>query len=318
MLDYDNMLYDGVYGQGPLDPREPLYHSEPFWMEANALPGYLSKVGTFVDNYSHIVLDLGKTSQDEMRIATRFNNASFYIIAGENTQEVIGLYTSLVGRPWLKPRYALGYGQGAYGYDTRKKVEDCVREYRENDFPIDTLHIDVDLQYRYCTFTVDTSSFPDPKDMFTKLKGQGVKCCTNITPVINSRVEYPVHKELLEKEFYVKDVRYLAGVSKRAEDQRYMCYESGKLLMSNPNLDRPGFGDDYSFEENFNTGRPYHGGVNYGKTLGTPGFYPDLNRKEVRAWWGEQYRHLFDLGLEFVWQDMTSPSISKEYGDMKS
>lgn len=61
--------------------------------------------------------------------------------------------------------------------------------------------------------------------------------CTNITPVINLKVEYLVHKKLLKKEFCVKNIQYLANVSKRVEDQRYICYKSGKLLMSNPNFD---------------------------------------------------------------------------------
>lgn len=47
------------------------------------------------------------------------------------------------------------------------------------------------------------------------------------------------------------------------------------------------------------------------------GFYPDLNRKEVRDWWGTQYSYLMDSGLEFVWQDMTTPAIHTSYGDMK-
>lgn len=48
-----------------------------------------------------------------------------------------------------------------------------------------------------------------------------------------------------------------------------------------------------------------------------PGHYPDLNRKDVRLWWGEQYKDLISLGLEFVWQDMTSPCMGASYGDMK-
>jgi alpha-glucosidase (family GH31 glycosyl hydrolase) len=312
------MLYSGVNGQGPLDPSEPLYHSEPFWLEANALPGYMSKVGTFVDNYSHVALDIGKTSPDELRIATRFGESCIYVMAGTALSEVIGMYKSLVGRPWLKPRYALGYGQGAYGYDTQSKVEAAVAEYIKHDFPIDTMHIDVDLQDRYCTFTINKETFPDAKGMFARLNEKGVKCSTNITPVINATIEYPVHQELVKKKFYVPDRRYLDGISNQPENQRYMCYEGGQRIIVNPNLEQPGFGDDYKFAENFNSGRPYHGGVNYGAVRGTAGFYPDLNRAQVRKWWGDQYQGLFDAGLSFVWQDMTSPSISKEYGDMKS
>ncbi len=42
-----------------------------------------------------------------------------------------------------------------------------------------------------------------------------------------------------------------------------------------------------------------------------------LGRPEVREWWGKQYKYLFEMGLEFVWQDMTTPAIRDIRGDMK-
>ena len=94
----------------------------------------------------------------------------------------------------------------------------------------------------------------------------------------------------------------------------------GKVIVSDPNVDRPGFKDHYVFEHYFNGEElvPYHGGVNYGKNLGKAGYYPDLNWEEVQTWWGEQYKKMIELGLEFIWQVMTSSSIAKEYGDTKS
>ena len=325
--DYDNMEYKAVYGQGPLDTREPLYHSEPFWIETNRNPGYQSKVATFVDNYSQVCVDLGKTDKNEIRIATRFNPANYYFFAGENISDIIREYTAIVGRSWLKPRYALGYGQGAYGYDTQKKVEETIERYRKEKFPLDTMHIDVDFQESYQTFTVDTKEnrFPDPKTMFYALRVRGVKCCTNITPFINcgGPKPYKTLDEMIENQYYVTDERYLKGAPASYQDQRYLSYENGKVIISDPNVDRSGFKDDYVFREFFNKGafpdrKPYRGGVNYGNERGGPGYYPDLNRSIVREWWGDQYKHLIELGLEFVWQDMTSPSIAKEYGDMKS
>jgi alpha-glucosidase (family GH31 glycosyl hydrolase) len=48
-----------------------------------------------------------------------------------------------------------------------------------------------------------------------------------------------------------------------------------------------------------------------------PGHYVDLSTPENREWWGKQYEDLFNWGLEFVWQDMTTPAIGEAYGDMK-
>jgi alpha-glucosidase (family GH31 glycosyl hydrolase) len=42
-----------------------------------------------------------------------------------------------------------------------------------------------------------------------------------------------------------------------------------------------------------------------------------LNNEDVREWWGQQYEDLFAMGLEFVWQDMTTPAIHESFGDMK-
>ena len=67
------MRYQNVYGKGPLDDREPLYHSEPFWIEVDSHPGYRSQVSTFIDNYSHICVDVGVKDAGAIRVATRFN-----------------------------------------------------------------------------------------------------------------------------------------------------------------------------------------------------------------------------------------------------
>lgn len=36
--------------------------------------------------------------------------------------------------------------------------------------------------------------------------------------------------------------------------------------------------------------------------------YPDFSNKEARAWWGENYKKLTDLGVQGIWTDMNEPS----------
>ncbi|GME49260.1 glycoside hydrolase family 31 protein [Neofusicoccum parvum] len=302
-FNFDNMRYNNIYAKGPEEGAEPLYHSEPFWIEANRHPGYMSQVATFIDNYSHVCLDIGKTDNSSLRIATRFNSFQGIFMAGNNIAEVIRLYTSIIGKPRLMPRYVLGYHQGCYGYDRQWKVEEVVRQYRQHDFPLDGMHIDVDIQRGYRTFTIDRNRFPEPEEMFSKLRDQGVRCSTNITPVINC----------------TPDPTELDPSAPRHHDQRYMQYGNADLYFTNPNaVDRRPYPDSYDFAAHFNKSVPFHGGVSYGDGQGAPGHYPNLNNKHTRDWWGEQYKDLFDAGLEFVWQDMTSPCIGEAYGDMKS
>lgn len=336
---YDNLGYSKVYNQGPLDAREPLYHSQPYFLELNGTPGYQNVTATLVDNYSQVFVDLGQSDAGRTKLGVRFGILDTYFLSADKIPELIWLFTSIIGRPRLKPRFILGHHQGGYGYASRSQLEDVVSKYRNVGIPLDGLHIDVDFQHKYRTFTTDDQNFPDVAGMFGALRASGVKCSTNITPIIsldgyrtnndpyatiNAAWDQDDHTNP-SKNYLIMDKRYLEGLnSETAQTQQYLRYDGGQARLTDPNNkdDRPTFNngttkDEYDYGENFNSGYPFHGGVSYGDGLGITGFYPDLNRQAVREqFWAPQYQDLFDKGLEFVWQDMTTPAVAYCYGDM--
>lgn len=151
--------------------------------------------------------------------------------------------------------------------------------------------------------------------MFKGLHDKGVKCTTNITPVIAATPcdWYKTLNEGLEKGYFIMDDRDLDPSATQADQIRYVQYGKGTRYLTSPtNLDqRPTYSsgrDEYDFKDHFNKKTvPFRGGVDYGPGLGAPGHYPNLNNAEVRKWWGEQYTNLYETGLSAVWQDMTSP-----------
>ena len=110
-FNYDNITYSQVYNQGALDDREPLYHADPFFCGFDSTAGRDQVYGIFVDNAGQVCLDVGKESADKLLLGTRFNDMDYYFVLGDNPAQVLTDYTALVGRPRLKPRYALGYHQ---------------------------------------------------------------------------------------------------------------------------------------------------------------------------------------------------------------
>ncbi|NES68181.1 MAG: alpha-glucosidase, partial [Okeania sp. SIO2D1] len=58
-FNFDNMRYRQVYNRGPLDNREPLYHSEPFFYEFNGIPGSKNVNAVLLDNPSQVFIDIG-------------------------------------------------------------------------------------------------------------------------------------------------------------------------------------------------------------------------------------------------------------------
>jgi alpha-glucosidase len=134
------------------------------------------------DNPAQVFMDLGYTHSTRYLLGTRFGSLDYYVYVGHETADVIGRHSSLVGRSRLKPRYSLGYHQGCYGYEDRGTLEWAATRYRANAIPLDGLHVDVDIQHAYQTFTINEDRFPDPHGMFAGLRALGVKCATNITP----------------------------------------------------------------------------------------------------------------------------------------
>lgn len=325
--DFDNMKYQNVYNGGPLDDREPLYHSEPYWVEVATQTSFRSLMATMVDNYSHTCLDIRTRpdveNQNVIRVATRFNEFNMMKVAADSVSELIQSYTSIVGKPRLKPRFTLGYHQGCYGNDTRDLVTQSVDKYHDYSFPIDGYHIDVDMQREYKTFTIDSENwFKDPAGMFKYLRQKGVKCSTNITPHINALDDpnYATLNEMKKLKYAVMDNRDKCDEVTVSSMERYFNWEGGNRVTINPTTEKTDYDppDQVPFGDTYNKGNEFRGGLYYGNKLGAPTYYPNLNNWKVREWWGKQYEYLFTQGLEFVWQDMTSPCIAREYGDMKS
>lgn len=68
----DNMQYQQVYNNGPLDPREPLYHSDPFFLDLESNPDHQNVTATFIDNYSQIAVDFGKSNTGLIKLGVRY------------------------------------------------------------------------------------------------------------------------------------------------------------------------------------------------------------------------------------------------------
>ncbi|MEQ9668948.1 TIM-barrel domain-containing protein [Coleofasciculus sp. G2-EDA-02] len=323
-FNFDNMRYRQVYDRGPLDNREPLYHSEPFFYEFNGIPGSKNVNAVLLDNPSQVFLDINYSNSSRYMLGTRFNDLDYYVFIAEDPKDILDSFTAIVGRAELKPRYALGYHQGCYGYECAADLKWAVDKHRDWQIPLDGLAVDVDLQDNYRTFTIKPNyqtnknspyeqTFGNHKEMFSYLRSRGVKCSTNITPVISKQDEgnpgyYSTYKEGLDNDYFVKDLRYDAN---NPDNFHYQIYGGGNEYSPNG-----------GWVEGYNSGKPYIGEVYYGNDaagneLGSPGHYADFARPEVREWWGKQYTYLFEQGLEFVWQDMTTPAIRDKRGDMK-
>jgi alpha-glucosidase len=304
-FNFDNYKYveGGVPTTGgPLNPSEPLYCSVPLLIEINPAPtnGSAYTYGLFFDNTAQSYINIGTDDYSNMfgkyYFGALYGNLDYYFLYGADVPSVIDSYTTLTGRPTMPPRYVFGFHQGCYGYYDENILMAVANRYRSEQIPIDGLHIDVDFQDNYRTFTSSNKKFPNAAQMFATLHAQGFKCSTNITPLITSN-----------------------PLDENGNPTAYPARDSG-LSLNTPGL-APGA---FLFDTRDGGGpNPNHfiGNVNYGNnnnlnpfnssSLGSYGYYPDFGRPDVITWWGQQYAYLVTtLGMDMIWQDMTCPAIT--------
>jgi alpha-glucosidase len=309
-FNFDNYTYNGPSeGQpGPLNPSEPLYCSIPVLVENDPAPsgafaGSPFATGLFLDNCGQTFANVSANDYSDMDgkyyLGGLYNELDTYFFAGSGIPDILRQYTTLTGRSPMPPRYVFGFHQGAYGYFDRYKLSAAANAYRAARIPCDGLHIDVDFQDNYRTFTHSELKFPHTKELFDDLHLIGFKMSTNITPIITTN---PLDQEGAKTPYAQRDA--LIAANALIYNTRY----PGSYEDPNPYLGGVNYGINYG-----NNPYPYPPlrPNSQGQTpLAAPGNYPDFGLTLARKTWGEQYLDLIqNVGLDMIWQDMTCPAI---------
>jgi alpha-glucosidase len=77
-FNYDNIKARQVYNQGPLDSREPLYHSDPIFFEFNGVPSHDSVTALYVNNPAQTLMDMGFENSERYMVGTRFGDLDYF------------------------------------------------------------------------------------------------------------------------------------------------------------------------------------------------------------------------------------------------
>jgi alpha-glucosidase len=320
-FNFDNFSYTQGFlppgeGGGPLNPSEPLYCSVPLLIEVNPLPvnefhGPPYAYGIFFDNPSQSYMNVGANDYSDMSgmyyFGALYGEMDYYFMAGGDCREVLDQYTTLTGRAPMPPRYVFGFHQGAYGYFDHFTLSAAANAYRAARVPIDGLHIDVDFQDNYRTFTHSELKFPNARQYLDGLHASGFKCSTNITPLLTTNMLDETGNVAAYPQL---DAMRAAG----ALLERSFADQPPVPPPVPPYIGHVNYGTN--FGSNPHAYPPLRPGPDGTTPLGANGRYSDYSRASVRQAWGDQYKHLIqELGMDMIWQDMTCPAISFDSQD---
>ena len=110
------------------------------------------------------------------------DRVSYFIIAGDTTDEIYQGYRLLTGVTHLLPRSAYGYIQSKAIYPTQEQILDVAQEYREKKLPLDVIVVDFLNMTRQGELDLDPKRWPDPAGMNHTLHEMGVSTLLSVWP----------------------------------------------------------------------------------------------------------------------------------------
>lgn len=161
--------------------------------------------GVFVDFAGRVAFDIGYDEYDMLKIEPETPDFKLYIITGDSEIDIVTQFRRLTGRSYLAPRWAFGFQQSRWGYQSEQDIREVVDEYRKNSIPLDAVYLDIDYMEDFKDFTVDESKFPNFPDFVSEMKENGIR----LVPIIDAGVKieegYSVYEEGVKNGYFCKD-----------------------------------------------------------------------------------------------------------------
>lgn len=160
--------------------------------------------GLFFDYPGYLTFDIGYTRQDTLTVSCETADLDLYVITGTSDYDIAKQFRCLIGRSYIPPKFAFGYGQSRWGYTTAEDFQKVAREHHKHHVPLDMIYMDIDYMERYKDFTVNRENFPDFKAYVDSMKAQNI----HLVPIIDAGVKieegYDIYEEGVKNNYFCK------------------------------------------------------------------------------------------------------------------
>lgn len=198
----------GQQQQGALDLRD---HQVRCWHDYGAVGGenvcvpFLVSTrgyGLVWDNPSKTTINLGFNQQNTWSSEVG-DRVSYFVIAGETSDEIYKGYRQLTGIAHLLPKAAYGYIQSKAIYPTQEQALAVAQGYRDRKLPLDVMVVDFLNMTRQGELDLDPARWPDPARMNDQLHAMGVTTMLSVWPHFSKGTRF--YDMLLEKNWLIRD-----------------------------------------------------------------------------------------------------------------
>jgi len=137
--------------------------------------------GLLWDNPSKTLISPGFNEQTswESQVGDR---VSFFVVAGDSTDEIYGGYKLLTGPTHMLPKAAYGYIQCKQRYASQAELMSVAKGYRDRHLPADVLVVDWFYYTKMGQMDFDPRYWPDPAAMNKQLHAMGFETMISVWP----------------------------------------------------------------------------------------------------------------------------------------
>lgn len=176
------------------------YKNVPFYISSKSY-------GVFVNSSDKVSFEVMSDTVSKVTFTIPGEELEYFIIGGEDLEDVLANYTTLTGKPALPPAYSFGLWLSTSfttNYD-EETVNSFIDGMAERDIPLQVFHFDCFWmkEFEWCNFEWDKDMFPDPEGMLKRLHDKGLEICVWINSYIGQRSKlFDIGKE---KGYFIKN-----------------------------------------------------------------------------------------------------------------
>ena len=141
------------------------------------------------DNPSKTTVNLGFNGQNVWSSEVG-DRVSYFIIAGQTSDEIYEGYRLLTGITHMLPRAGYGYIQSKAIYPTQEQALDVARGYRERKLPLDVVVVDFLNMTKQGELDLDPKRWPDPAAMNREFHAMDVRTLLSVWPHFSKGTQF--------------------------------------------------------------------------------------------------------------------------------
>ena len=157
--------------------------------------------GLFFDYPSRLTFDIGYTRMDTLTVSCGNADLDLYVITGSSPYDIVKQFRHIIGRSYIPPKFAFGFGQSRWGYRTKEDFRKVARGYRENHIPLDMIYMDIDYMDSYKDFTLG-EQFAGFPEFVREMKDSHIR----LIPIIDAGVKvedgYDIYEEGVQNRYF--------------------------------------------------------------------------------------------------------------------